>query len=382
MINETRLLENFIKLSKPDSESFHERQIGEMLKAELEALGLSVRTDTTDPHYLKEHPESCPNLYGFLKGNLPGTPILFSAHMDTVAPGKGKAAMLTKEDRFVSEGETVLGADDIAGLTSILEALAAIREEGIPHRDIEVLFTAAEEPFCEGSRFLNYEILKAKNGYVLDLNGDVGAASLSAPSILSFTITIKGRAAHAGFSPESGINALNIAVQALATQKTGHVDDETTLNFGTIHGGTGKNIVPGEVVLEGEIRSSDHEKALRLMEQVERAFTECARKAGGVAYCCSREHIRAYRIPENEECVKRFEKAAKSIGIEEPVLTATFGGSDANRLNAHGIQTIVLSCGMEEVHTTSEYIKREELLKSASLTYRLMTLEEEIEDEK
>ncbi len=377
MINEARLLENFIRLTGFDSESFHEKAIGEALKEELTSLGVTVRTDTTKDAYLKEHPESYPNLYGYLPGTLPGEPLLFSVHMDTVAPGKGKQAKLTEEGRLVSEGETVLGADDIAGLVSILEALRVIWEEGTPHRTIELLFTAAEEPFCEGSRYLNYELLQAKSGYVLDLNGAVGAASLSAPSILSFTITIKGRAAHAGFAPEEGINALNIAVEALAGWKTGHVDPETTLNFGTIHGGTGKNIVPGEVVLTGEIRSSDHGKALQLMAQVERSFTECARKAGGVAYCCSEEHIRAYRIPKTERTVKRFERAAKSIGIEKPTLTGTFGGSDANRLNAHGIQTIVLSCGMEEVHTTSEYIKLKELTKSASLTYQLMTMQEE-----
>ena len=158
----------------------------------------------------------------------------------------------------------------------------------------------------------------------------------------------------------------------------GYVEPDTTLNFGTIHGGTGKNIVPGQVTLAGEIRSREHTKAVRLIEQVESVFTECARKAGGIAHCSSREHIRAYEIQTTAETVQRFQKAAKDIGIVQPEPVDTFGGSDANRLNEHGIETIVLSCGMEEVHTTSEYIKIAELKKSAELAYRLMTIEEDV----
>lgn len=378
MIDEKRLVENFIKLTGFDSESFHEKQIGEYLRQALEKLGLEVRTNITEPDYLEAHPESYPNIYGFLKGNRPGKPILFSAHMDTVSPGNGKAAVIREGELIVSETGTVLGADDIAGVASILEALEVIQKENSPHPDIEVLFTTAEEPFCEGARYLRYELLKAKSGYVWDLTGDVGRAAVSAPSILSFEIQIKGKAAHAGFAPETGINALNIAVSALAQFKTGHVEQDTTLNFGTIHGGTGKNIVPEQVTLTGEIRSREHTKAVQLMEQVESVFTEYARKAGGVAHCQSREHIRAYEIPEADETVRRFQKAAKAMGIAEPKLVETFGGSDANRLNEHGISTIVLSCGMEQVHTTSEYIKITELRKSAELAYRLMTIEEDI----
>ena len=377
MTDEKRLVDNFIKLTSFDSESFREKQIGEVLRQALENLGLEVRTDTTESDYLEAHPESYPNIYGFLKGNRPGKQILFSAHMDTVSPGNGKAAVIREDEIITSDTETVLGADDIAGVVSILEALKVIQEENSPHPDIEVLFTAAEEPFCEGAAYLRYDLLKAKSGYVWDLTGDVGRAAVSAPSILSFEIEIKGKAAHAGFAPEAGINALNIAVSGLAKFQTGHVEPDTTLNFGTIHGGTGKNIVPEQVTLTGEIRSRVHTKAVQLMEQVERVFTEYARKAGGVAYCSSREHIRAYEIPTTAETVQRFRKAAKDIGIPQPELVDTFGGSDANRLNEHGIETIVLSCGMEAVHTTSEYIKIAELKKSAELAYRLMTIQEE-----
>ena len=198
-----------------------------------------------------------------------------------MAPGIGKKAIVGDDGIIRSDGNTVLGADDISGIVSILEALRTIREKGLKHPDIEVLITTAEEPFCEGAKYFDYRILKAKQAYVLDLNGPIGTAAIKAPSIVSFEIEIKGKAAHAGFAPEDGINALNIAVDSLSKLTTGHIDSETTVNFGTISGGTGKNIVPERVTITGEIRSTNHENALIITEEVFQTFRHMAKKAGG-----------------------------------------------------------------------------------------------------
>ena len=72
--------------------------------------------------------------------------------------------------------------------------------------------------------------------------------------------------------------------------------------------------------------------------------------------------------------MQRFMQAAEACGIEKVNLITTFGGSDGNRFNEHGIQTMVLACAMENVHTTSEYVKIEEFVKSAELTVKLMTV--------
>lgn len=373
MVNRDRIVNNFIELAKYDSESFGERQIGEFIRQSLEELGLEVRTDTTEKQYLAEHPDSYPNIYGFWKGNVPGDAILFSAHLDTVVPGRGKKAIVGEDGVIRSDGTTVLGADDISGLVSILEALRTIRENGLAHPDIEVLFTVAEEPFCEGTKYFDYQMLKAKQAYVLDLNGPVGTAAIQAPSILSFEIEIKGKAAHAGFAPEDGINALEIAVRSLSELEMGHIDAKTTLNFGTISGGTAKNIVPEKVTITGEIRSLDHEKALKKMEEVFKTFRDKARKAGGIAYCCSHEHIRAFERKETDAVVQRFQQAAQACDIEKTDFITTFGGSDGNRFNEHSIPTIVLACAMERVHTTFEYTNITELVKAAELTLKLMT---------
>ena len=271
MIDREHLIKKFIEYASIDSETFHEKQLGQTVARDLENLGLEVRTDTTDEDFIFNFPQSFSNIYGYLKGNKAGGPFLLSAHLDTVSPGKKKTPKVM-EGRISSAGETVLGADDVSGIVSILEAIRTIQEENLPHPDIEVLITTAEEAFCEGSKYLDFNIIKSKRGYVLDLSGPVGRAAIRAPSIISFEIDIKGRAAHAGFEPQAGVNALKIASAAINDSPTGWVDEKTTVNFGIISGGSGINTVPESVNIKGEVRSLDHTRAKKEVEEIFKRF--------------------------------------------------------------------------------------------------------------
>ncbi len=372
-VNRERIISEFESLISIDSPSFHEAEIAKVIKDKLEALGLDVYTDAAKERLLSEDPlrkDCASNIYAYLKGS--GDPLLFSAHLDTVEPGRGKKAVIHEDGRITSAGDTVLGADDVSGIVSILEALRLVRESGVLHRDIEVLFTVAEEPFGSGSRFVEYEKFRAKEGYVLDLTGPVGTAAVAAPSIITIGIKIKGRAAHAGFNPELGINALSIAAAALSHIKTGRVKKDLTVNFGTIKGGSGINIVPEEIQIEGEIRSLDHAAALKEAEKVRSSFEKAAGEHGGTVEVTVTENIRAYRVSKNSKAVKRFLKTAKEAGLTTQCID-TYGGSDANRFNENGLRTIVLACGMQNCHSTGEYSTTEDIIRSAELTFRLMT---------
>lgn len=377
-VNSNRIVEEFTRLVSFDTESFHEKRIAAYLKEKLLALGLTVAEDNAGEVLQTKYPdhtETTSNLYAFLKGDVEGEPVLFSSHMDTVKPGIGKRVHVQEDGRITSAGDTVLGADDAAGITSILEALTVIREQNLSHPDIEVLFTVAEEPYCEGSKYVEYDRLKARQGYVLDLTGSVGRAATAAPSILSTAVTIEGRAAHAGFAPEEGINALTIAAEALSKIPAGRVGEDLTVNFGVIKGGTGRNIVPAQIELEGEIRSLDHERAVQEAERMRETFAETAAKYGGSVRVKVTEHIKAYRVDAESAVVKRFQQAVRESGrCSGPECVVTYGGSDANRLNEHGIETVVLACAMENCHSTEEFTTVEELSRSAELTLRLMTL--------
>ena len=354
MINKTRLLDTFLSLTGFDSESFGERAIADELKKRLSALGLTVEEDRADELCGQKSENSAGNVYGFLPGNRPGTPILLSSHMDTVKPGIGKRAVVHSDGTITSDGTTVLGADDAGGLSAILEALTVLREDGIPHADVEVMFPCAEEIYGRGSEVFDYGKLRAKESYCFDLTGEIGEAVTRAPTILSLNVTVEGRGAHAGFNPEDGINALTAAARALVRIPTGRVAEDTTVNFGRIEGGSVTNAVPARVEIGGEIRSLRHEKALCKSEEIARIFAEEAEALGASAVVESKEMVRAYETPEDSPVVTRFADAAREVGLE-PSFGYTFGGADQNHFSKFGLSGIVAASAMHDVHTVHEY---------------------------
>lgn len=369
MINKERIISEFSELVEIDSPSFGEQRIAEVLKKKLEVIGFAVTQDEAGGFYGSEGG----NLYGYLPGEIPGEPLLFSAHMDTVAPAIGKKAVLHTDGRITSGGDTILGADDVAGLVSILEAIRSLREEGTPHRSIEVLFPIAEEVYAKGSCVFDYAKVKAKEAYVLDLDGKVGRAAYTAPSILSFKAIIRGRSAHAGFAPEEGIHSIAIAAKAITQMKLGRVDSNTTINVGTICGGAATNIIPESCFVEGEIRSFQHDKALRCLEEVKTLFLLEAERAGATLDWEEAINCIAYETSLDSKVAERYRKACSLIGLEAEFIK-TFGGSDHNVFATKGMEGLVISNAMNRVHSCNEYTEVEELIRSTQIVRKLMIL--------
>ena len=374
MTDRERIWKEFRTLTSFDSESFHEKAITDYLERRLKELGLITARDRADELLGKASEDSTGNLYGYLPG-VGEKSILFSSHTDTVVPGRGKKAILQADGTITSDGSTVLGADDAAGLTAILEALTRIRERDLPHPPIEVLIPVAEEPYCKGTSVFDFSKLRSRISYTLDLTGPIGTAAYAAPSIIFFSVEVTGRAAHAGFAPEEGINALTIVTRALSRIQTGRLSPDTTLNFGTVHGGAASNIVPENIVLEGEIRSLIHEQALKVLSEVEKEFEGAAKELGGSIRLHKEERIRSYETSLEGEAAKRFLRAVKKTGVHggNAEFVKTFGGSDQNRLSEAGVTGLVLACGMEQVHSTREYTSLTALSESAGLVLELMT---------
>ncbi|MCL2030879.1 MAG: M20/M25/M40 family metallo-hydrolase [Oscillospiraceae bacterium] len=362
-----RLWETFSALVAIDSPSFGERSFCEALKRRLAELDIQTQEDDAGERLGGD----CGNLYGFLPGALPLAPLLFSAHMDTVEPGRGKRAVLGADGVITSAGDTVLGADDAAGIAVILEALARLRESGRPHRPIELLFTAAEERYCLGSANADYSRLRATESYTLDLGGAVGEAANAAPTVLSFEITVTGKAAHAGFAPKDGVHAIAAAAKAAARIPMGEPLPGLTVNIGTIRGGTAGNIVPDRCHVAGEIRSLSHEAVMARWETVRAIFEEEARALGAEAEAQSRCVVTAYETPLDSPVVRRFRRACSALGVTADI-HATLGGSDQNNFALRGIQGLVAACSMHEVHSTREFSRLEELERCAELVLSLM----------
>lgn len=369
-MNQKRLVDEFCKLVAIDSPSFHERKMADILKEYLLELGFDVYEDEANKIYGSE----CGNVYGYLEGSIKGDSILFSSHMDTVEPACNKKAIIKEDGRIESDGTTVLGADDVSGIVAILEALRSIKESGTIHRSIEVLFAIAEEPYLRGSEAFDFTRIRAKESYVLDLTGPVGGVAYQAPTVFTIDVAIHGRAAHAGFAPEKGINAIAIASRAINKLELGRLDKDTTANIGKIEGGLATNIVPDYCLVKGEIRSSSHNKAIAQTELMKKIFIDTANELGGsceVSLFCG---CISYEIEKDHTVIKRFEKACKELNIDVK-MEKTFGGSDNNNFLRHGIMGIVIACGMNQVHSLSEYTTIDELLRITTIVEKLMISE-------
>lgn len=368
IMNQERLIADFLELTTGSAESLDERRIADLLTEKLQAIGFSVTEDDAG----QKLGGNAGNLYGILQGSLPGPPLLLSAHMDTVKPGCKKRPILHEDGKLTSDGTTVLGADDAAGLVEILEGIRSVRDAGIPHRSIEVLFPVAEEIYIQGSSVFDFSRIQAQEAYVLDMSGIVGSAAVRAPSMTAFRVTVTGKASHAGFAPENGINAIAAAAQAIARLPQGRVDDETTCNIGTITGGTAKNIVPEQCVCTGEVRGFSHEKVRRHIEEIRHVFAEAAAMYGASFEMETQEILCAYAVPEDAPVVRRFQRVCESLGFAGE-LRSTLGGSDNHNLLKAGICGIVLSCGMQRVHSAEEYTTVQELMHGAALVAGLIS---------
>ncbi len=360
MVNEKRLIESFMELVRIDSISREERNLAIFLIKKLEDLGLEIKVDQAGEKVKSDSG----NIIARLKGSVKkATPIMFSAHMDTVVPGKNIKPICDGE-KIVSDGKTILGADDKAAIAALLEALHIIKEHNIPCGDIEIVFSICEEIGLQGAKNLDISSLNARMAFVLDCGGQVGEIINAAPSQNSLKIIIHGKAAHAGSNPEEGINAIQVAGFVLSRMKLGRIDEETTTNIGIISGGKATNIVPDKVTLEGEVRSRNEEKLEKYTEQLKKIAEDTAQEFKAKAEVKTNREYYCYNLSADDRVVKIAMKAARDIGLQ-PELHPSGGGSDANVFNKKGFPSVDLAIGMEKVHTVDEYILVKNLKNTA-----------------
>lgn len=367
MINKERMLAEFFELVKIKCSTRAERQVADVLKERLLALGLEVSEDDAG----EKIGGNCGNLIAYIEGTVQGAPgLMLSAHMDCVEPCGGVEPEL-KDGIITSIGDTILGADDKAGIAAILEALRIVLETEIPHGPLQIIFTVAEEGGLNGAKYMDPSLLKADFGYAFDSDGAPGEIINMAPGQNNITAVVHGKKAHAGIAPEDGINAIVLAGTALAEMKYGRIDSETTSNIGIISGGVATNIVPDRVEVKCEARSRNMEKLEVQTQHMKETFERVVALHGGRAEVTVKKSYSPYVLTEDAPVVTLAVNASNSIGLI-PVIKATGGGSDANFFNNYGVPTAVLGVGMKKVHTADEYIKEIDLYNSAELVIALI----------
>ena len=359
MIESERLVNTFCELVRIDSPSGEEEAVAQYLTQKLSALGLRVQRDSHGNVIASEDGEN---------------PLLLSAHMDTVEPGRGVKPRI-EEDRVVSDGTTILGGDCKAGVAAILEALLSIKEDGTSRRPVQAVFTRGEEIGLVGANYLDYDMLTAREAVVFDGNGPVNTITSASPTYVSFDVKVKGRAAHAGVEPEKGLSAIGIASDIIARLPQGRLDEETTFNVGIISGGSVRNAVPEDVTFSGEFRSRNTE-TLELTRLQVLATLQAAREKYHEASIDEELEVlfRMYHIDPNGRMVQMVSQVLQGLGLSANI-SPSGGGTDGNVFLERGLDALVVGMATNEMHTTREYVKLAELADTARFCHSLLVVQ-------
>lgn len=362
------MVEEFLQLVQIDSASGKERGIADALKAKLSQIGLSVREDDT----ATKVGGNCGNLLAEFEGTSPGNgSIMFSAHMDRVGRGLGIKPHI-ESGHIVSDGTTILAADDLAGVCVILDALRRVKSSGQPHCRVEVMFTVCEESGLKGSRNFDYGIPTSKVCYVFDSGGAVGRIVNGAPTSAGITIDVHGKSAHAGNEPEKGVNALFYAAKILSTIHEGRLAPNHVANFAVCTTSTQQtNIVCDRATIRGETRSSEQETVNDYVAYVREHALATLAGTPATVEVTSKPGYPAMFVPENSPCITALKTVFCRDGLTCKVERGG-GGMDANWYNAHGIESVGVAVGYRANHTLQEYLDVDEFLKAGQITADLI----------
>jgi tripeptide aminopeptidase len=385
-------LDRVLKLMAIPGKSGEESRVVEFITKQLRKAGVPASAIATDDtHRRTPHGGEVGNLICTLPGTVRAPRRLLMAHMDTVPLCVGSKPAL--KGRFVhsADKQTGLGADDRAGCAVVLTAALEIIRRKLPHPPLTLFWPIQEEVGLYGAHFAKLSLLKKPK---LAFNWDGGPAeklTVGATGAYRIAVEVEGLASHAGGAPEHGISAISIAGLAIAElERHGWLGDvrkadrHGTSNIGVIHGGAATNVVTDHVVLKAEARSHDPAFRREILAAIENAFQHAAGAVRNVSgqtgkvRLTSRLDYEAFRLDSHEPCVLAAEAAVRAAGAE-PLRAITNGGLDANWLTAHGIPTVTLGCGQQNVHTTSEQLDVRAFELACRIGLRLATATESLD---
>ncbi len=375
-LNQKRLVETFLQLVRIDSESGSEKKMQEHVAQELKKLGCRVVIDNAGKKF---NTDARGNVMGFFPGTVKSKPFVLVAHIDTVKPGQ-HIRPVVKKDFIVSDGSTILGADDKAGVAIILEVLKSLKESAVAHPPVEVLFTLCEERGMHGSKNLDYKQLKGREGMILDNEGG-DELLIQGPAVNDVVVEVTGISAHAGACPEKGISALEVASFAISRMKLGRIDKETVANFGAVSGGEVPNVVMEKLSLIGEARSLKMDKLAKQTAHMKQAFDQAikryTKKIDGrickpVVDFKATQRYPSVQISKSHPVVKALLAAAQKLKL--PLYARSSGGGcDANVLCGKGFTVPNLSVGVYNCHTVREKLVLKEFYAAYALTWAAVT---------
>jgi tripeptide aminopeptidase len=385
------LLDRFLRYVRIDTQSARDRQqspstpgqldLARLLVEELLALGLE---------------DAALDDNGYVTATLAGEgPVIgLLAHVDTSpdAPGAGVEPIVHRghpggpidlprdgvvveapagHDVITASGDTLLGADDKAGVAEIMTAVAHLAAHPeLPRPTLRIGFTPDEE-IGEGATLFDVERFGAVCAYTLDGSdlGDLQDETFAAEEV---SLTITGVDAHPGWAKGVLVNAARIAGKIVAALPDDLTPERTDGRDGFIHvyevdGSAGRAVVRAIVRDFDDDKLAAHTALLRrTAEEVVAANPGAQLK---VVVTPQYPNMRRF-ILEFPEATTRAEEALRAEGIE-PVRTPIRGGTDGSRLSEMGLPTPNLFTGGHEYHSPREWASLQEMSAAAATVVRL-----------
>ncbi len=363
-----------------------ELAVANHIRQELVAAGADPQHIRTDNAHKKcPVPGNTGNLIYHMPGTFKAPRRLLMAHMDTVPICVGTKPV--RKGNLVRSGNpaTGLGADNRAGVATVLTAATEILKQDLPRPPLTFLWTIQEEIGLHGARHLNLAKLKKPQ---FAFNWDGGSPSkltIGATGGYRMEITVRGKASHAGNAPAAGVSAIAIAALAIADlhENGWHGDIQKgnkrgTSNVGLIQGGEATNVVTDLVHVRAEARSHDPAFRKKIVAEIEKAFKRAAKKVrstdgslGSVDFN-GRLDYESFAIATNSPTVVAAKQVVEAIGFEADLVIAN-GGLDANWMSARGIPTVSLGCGQKNQHMVTELLDVEQYLTACKIAMMLAT---------
>ena len=397
------LLERFLRYVKVDTQSKRDRtqspstpgqlDLSRMLVDELRQLGLEDAELDGNGYVMATLPSTT-------NGNAPTIGLI--AHVDTSPDESGTGVepivhrgydgsvlnlprngavldpdMLTElagkegHDIVTASGDTLLGADDKAGVAEIMTAVAHLAAHPeLPRPTLRIAFTPDEE-IGHGATLFDVERFGAACAYTLD-GSTIGELQDETFTAAEAIITIRGVEAHPGFATGKMVNATRLAGEILAALPEDLTPEATADRQGFLHVYEVTGTV-GKAVIRVIARDFDDDKLEQHVALLRRTAEEVVgrepRARLGIEVSHQYPNMRTY-IEEFPAVVDAAEEAIREEGIE-PVRTPIRGGTDGSRLSQMGLPTPNVFTGGHEYHSVREWASVQEMAAAAATVVRL-----------
>lgn len=297
-------------------------------------------------------------------------PVLLSAHMDRVAPGRAHTPRVA-DGIMRSDGSTNLGADNSAGIAIIVHTVEALRARGLPHPPLLLLFTASEEIGLVGAKAFDGAPFGIHEGIVFDNAGAPGTVVTRAATYIAFDVLLRGRGGHPGMTLAGTASAIEMF--RAAPYPAGELDGGATrLTIGQVQAGSARNAVPVELRALGEIRTLLQGAARAdLLTRVESAFIAAAAAAGGSGEVRFDPHCDGYQVDTMEPLLVAWQAAWAARG-HMPETATSFVGSDTSALRGQA-RVFTVSTGAMNEHSSEECVALEPLAELAEAAAALLS---------